>query len=203
MASPNFDALNIRLSRMMDDAVAAATTNGDNYTSAYRDQLLNNACRRLQMQWISAGNDDALRGYINTASITLSSSVYSLASFAGGVLAIKSVYNTTDSVLVLPETNNLKAEVASGNNIYIRSSVSNQRYFLNNANIEISGGTATSSLSVTYVKKHADLAANDAGSAGDLVIPDTYFEEILRQAAQIFYEQNPSKENVVKMQTNG
>jgi len=205
MASTNFDALNVQLSRMIEDPVAAATTDGDQYTSGYRDNLLNKACRDLQKRWAAEGNDDALRQYLNTEAQSLSSSTKALSSWTGDVLTIRSVYNSTDEVIPYPVANGLKEEAQTGNNRYLSVTANTslgQKYYVNANAFFLLGGTATSSIRLTYVKKHATLAANDAGGAGDITIPNQYWEDVLREAFKIFAKENPSAENTVRLQLN-
>jgi hypothetical protein len=48
MASPLFDALHLKLGRLVDDPVAAAATNGGELTSALRTEYLNRANKYIQ-----------------------------------------------------------------------------------------------------------------------------------------------------------
>jgi hypothetical protein len=203
MAIPNFDALNVKLSRMMEDAVSAATTDGDGFTSAYRDKLLNDALRRLQLKWWAIGQEDALRGYTNVEAQSLSSSELALSTWTGGVVGILSVYNATDEAIPRPISNELKEEAQTGNNKYISSAVNTdlQHYYINDSNFTLINGTATSSIRLTYIKQHTDLVANTGST--DIAVPSQYWEVVLKEAIGIFWEENPSKENVVKMQLNG
>ena len=182
MASPNFDALNIRVSKLVGDAISTATTAGDKWSSGQRDNWLNAACRRMYDEAIANDDQNYLRGYINTESQTLSASVKTLSSWTGGVGRIFQAYNTTDEEIVRPRTNDLEQEILNGNNIYINSGTNAQYYTLNNATFKLHGGTATSAVQLTYAKLHTDLAANDAGGAGDFVFPSQYFERILEEA---------------------
>jgi len=205
MASPLYDALSVELSRTLEDAVATAGVSGDQHTSAYRDTLLNKACRSLQLKWIAAGNDDALRQYLNTEAQSLVGSTLALSSWTGDVLAIKSAYNTTDEKIVYPVLNDLKEEAQIGNNIYLSTTASSgiDKYYINANAFFLLGGTATSAIRLTYIKKHTTLAALDAGGAGDITIPSQYWEEVLKEAFRIFAMENPSAENTVKLQLLG
>ena len=200
MASTNFDALSIRLSRMIEDAVSAATTDGDRFTSAYRDLLLNSGSRKLLKRAVDEKNDDLMRAYINTEAQTLSSSTKTLASWTGGVQAILQAYNVTDEEMVYPAAPTFREELADGENIYQLATATQQRYIIHAASVLIFGGTATSSLRLTYVKAYTDLAANDSGGAGDILIPSQYYEVVLDYALMVFCEENPSNENIVRLQ---
>jgi hypothetical protein len=172
MASPLFDALSVSLSRMIEDPVSSATTDGDAITSAMRSQFLNEGIRRCIKRWVAQGNQDAIREYINTESQTLASSTKALSSWTGGVFAILAARNTTDTAIPIPLSNQLVAEATSGVNRWLLASSSNQKYYLNGGNFVLLGGTATSAISLTYVKQHTDLVAG--GSAGTVVFDNAW-----------------------------
>ena len=200
MASTNFDALSVRLSRMIEDAVAAATTDGDRFTSAYRDLLLNSGSRKLLKRAVDEKNDDLLRAYTNIEAQSLASNVKTLASWTGGVQAILSVYNATDETQVFPADPSMKEAIQNGHNKYLLATATQQRYILEAASFFLIGGTTTSSIRLTYVKAYTDLAANDAGGAGDILIPSQYYEMVLDYALMVFCEENPTNENIVRLQ---
>lgn len=196
MASPNFDSLVVQLSRLIKDPVAAASTDGDAHTSAFRVQCVNEGVRRCLNRWVSQGRQDALREYIVTEAQALTASSKALSGWTGGVLAILAARNTTDTAIPLPLSNALVAEATSGNNKYLLASASNQKYYLNNGNFVLLGGTATSSISLTYVKQHTDLTV---ANATDLAVPSHYFPEVLEEAFLYFCEQMPTQENLVRL----
>lgn len=104
MASPNFDSLNIQHSRNIEDAVAAAATDGQAFTAAQRSAHLNAGIRKWMEDQVLVENYNGLSSYtIESPAVSLSSNVISLtsASFTGGsIFAILSVKNVTNPALV-------------------------------------------------------------------------------------------------------
>lgn len=81
MASANFDSLHLYLSRKLQDAVGAAGTDGDVYTSAVRTDYLNRANHFIQLIVWKQGRDFVdrfLSGLVKTQSITFASGGTSL-----------------------------------------------------------------------------------------------------------------------------
>jgi hypothetical protein len=193
MAIPNWDALNVQLSREIGDAVAAASTSGVVWSDDQRDDFLNEAVRRLLRKWIAVGNNSALRGYIATEAQSLTSSQKLLSGWTGGVDTILAAYNDTDSQVVYPADVALREEVQTGNNPYLLATTSQQRYTVNNGYLYLHGGTATSSVRLTYVKPHTALS-NGVGST-DIAIPSQYWPMIIDMAIAVAMESDPS-ENV-------
>lgn len=181
MASPNWDQLSIDLSKKIGDAVAAATTSGDTYTSAERDLFLNKAHRRWLLKQVEEQNWNALRGYMNREAKTLSNNVLALSSWTGGVAAILSAFNVTDSLYVRRLPDGYDGVASAGLNIYYTPSTTNQFWKQEGSVFRLlDGGTTTGdSIRLEYIKQHTNLAANDAGGNGDTLVPSQYFDEIL------------------------
>lgn len=209
MASPLYDAASVRFSRMIEDPVAAAATDGDQYTTAYRDVCINAGIRRLMLKFAPQEppgtvpfvvNEDFLRSYLVTEAQTLAASVKTLASWTGGVFGILSAYNVTDEQIVYPASNIFREELQTGNNGYYIASSGQQRYTVNAASFTLFGGTATSSIRLTYIKQHTAMVN---GASSDWLIPAQYEDIVLDEAFKVFCEENPSQENVIRMQLVG
>ena len=196
MAIPNWDALNVELSRMVGDAVASASTSGIVWSDDERDAFLNEAIRRLLRKWIAVGNDSALRGYIATEAQSLTASVKALSGWTGGVDTILSVFNDTDDQIVYPASAELREEVATGNNPYLLAGSAQQRYTINGGNFHLHGGTATSSIRLTYVTPHTNLS-NGVGST-DIAIPSQYWHDVLDMALVVAMENDPDQMNLTR-----
>lgn len=209
MASPLYDAASVRFSRMIEDPVAAAATDGDQFTSAYRDVCLNAGIRRLMLRFAPQEppgvapfmlNDDFFRSYLVTEAQALVASVKALTGWTGGVFGILSVYNVTDEQIVYPSPNSFREELHTSNNIYYIASTGQQRYTVNAGLFTLFGGTATSSIRLTYIKQHT---AMSAGASSDWLIAPQYEDMVLDEAFKVYAEENPSQENVVRMQLVG
>lgn len=196
MASPNFDDLSVRFSRIIEDPVATASTDGDAFTSAFRSHCINQGIRRLLRFWAINGPEDAIREYLNTEAQSMVASVKTLSSWTGGIHAIVSAYNVTDEQLLYQEPNDFREELLSSNNVFIQAGSGQQKFIVNAAQFQLFGGTATSSVRLTYVKQHTDLSA---GGSSDIAIPSQYWNDVLDAAAMYFWEQYPTQENVAKL----
>lgn len=196
MAIPNYDLLSVKLSREIGDGVAAATTDGVQWSSAHRDQFLNEAIRRILRKAALVRNGNIYREYVNTEAKSLVASVYALSSWTGGVDTVLDVYNVTDGVIVNPADASLKEELDTGINQFLLASITQQRYTLNAGNFRLHGGTATSSIRLTYIKLHTDLVANTGST--DIAIPSQYWHLVLEQAAAVALEADPDSTNLTR-----
>ena len=209
MASPLFDAVSVRFSRIIEDPVAAAATDGDLYTAVYREVCLNAGIRRLMLRFAPQEppgvvpflvNEDFLRSYLVTEAQSLVASVKALSGWTGGAFGVVSAYNVTDEQIVYPASNSFREELQTGNNIYYLASSGQQRYTVNAGQFTLFGGTATSSIRLTYIKQHTAMAN---GAASDWLIAPQYEDMVLDESFKYFCEENPSQENVVRMQLVG
>lgn len=158
MATPNYDALHVRFSRMISDPVDAATTDGKRYSGTLRDHYFNAGIRQWIRKKIQNKDWEPLRGYIRTGAGTLNSSkVLSITSFSPAVDKILSVYDTTKTKYVTP--------IPAGVDRYelenpASALVSGFYYAIENNDLLIIGAAASDSVKVEYVAQHSNLAAN-------------------------------------------
>ena len=197
MAIPLYDALNVQHSKNIGDPVAAATTNGDRWTSAQRDFHLNEAIRswirrmtfagaRLERNGQDAGVYwDALQGYITSEAQALSSNTKTIASWnsGAGVVYILSAYDTTLSKPMKRVSERNYTWAQTGGNGFLTASSSNILWTQDGSSIRVSGSGATDSITLRYVKAHTALAANTGSS--DILVPPPYWDEILNLAFSV------------------
>lgn len=192
MASPNYDILSVRLSRMIDDPAATASANGQSISSAQRDRALNAAINKWVRLSCYTKRWAALRAYIRTASGNLTSSkVLSVSSFSPTVYVIKSVYNTTQSKPVEPlpsGTNRQEVE-----NPLVSGLFSNLYWVWENSDIVVLRGATSDAVKAEYVKNHTDLSA---GGSSDIEIDSAYWDEILDFALKVLAEEKPTATNL-------
>lgn len=181
MASPNWDAMSVDLSKKLDDAVAAATSDGDVWTSAQRDLLLNNACRKWMLKQFAAGNMNALKSYKNREGQALSNNSKALSGWTGGVFAILSAYNSTDALIVNRLPDGYVGVARAGANTYYTPSITNQFFVIEAGSFILmdAGTTTTDTIVLEYIKEHTALSAN---GASDTSIPAGYYHEIVSLA---------------------
>jgi subtilisin family serine protease len=187
MASPLYDALVVKFSKMAGDPVAAATTDGKIWTGALRDVIFNQAQNRWLRKTVEGDNKNALRAYIATEAQTLSGSALALSSWTGGVSFILSVYNATDAVLVKRLPDGYDAIARAGTNSYYTASSTNQFWKQESGSFRLLGGTATSSIRLEYVKAPVTLASNGASEV--LLVPPAYYDELVDLAFKIAKEE--------------
>lgn len=209
MASPNFDALSVQQSKNIGDPVAAATTDGKRWSSAQRSYHLNEAIRRwLRKQFLNgmiresrtqdAGkNWENLGSYVVQGTGALTASVKSLSSFDGTntVAHIIDCYNSTDAVPVKRLPQHFYRWAQTGGNSFLTSSATNQFFVVDGGNIRLLGGTATSTLSLRFVKAHSDLSAN---GSSDIAIPSQSWDQILDLAFKVAMEEVGDSESAAK-----
>lgn len=204
----NWDALNVRLSRELNDTVAVATTNGDSYTSAQRDQWLNNGTKNWLNKKLANGDFEALQSYIQEKSASLASTIVSPtnASFitgtaGGGVLVVLSMKNLnyTPAVPVsrLPESGLASIIGLSGIAGY-EVGTANQFWTWDNGSIKVLGAGSTDVVTVRYVMRHADFTAGTGST--DIPVAPQYWQEVLDEALKIAYSEDPSNANLAKLQ---
>ncbi len=194
IASPLYDALVVRFSKMAADPVAAATTDGKVWTGALRDVIFNQAQNRWMRKQMEAQNFNALKGYRNSEAQTIASSVLTLATWTGGVSFILSVYNATDAVLVKRLPDGYDAIERAGTNTYYTPSSTNQFWQQEALTFRLMGGTATSSIRLEYIKAPVTLASNGASEV--MLVPSTYYDELVDMAFKIAMEEKADKERL-------
>jgi hypothetical protein len=166
MASPNLDALSIRLSHIIDDPVSAATTDGNIITSSYRTQFLNDGIRNCLVKWAISDNWMALRSYLKDGTATLSGGQALLSAWTGNVSIILSAKNSTDNKFIYPVPQKLKHILDVSLNSYLTPSVNIQYYDVNNGYFILLDGTgaSTDAVYLKYVKEHSDLTVGAGAS---------------------------------------
>lgn len=199
MASANYDALHIRLSRMLGDPVAAAATDGKVWTSARRDILLNNAVRRWMMEELVKGNYNALREFRTREGQALTNNSKALSGWTGGVAWILSAYNSTDGVVVRRLPDGYTAVARTGENSYYTPSTTAQFYQVESGNfILLDGGTTTGdTIVLEYIKVQPDMTN---AYASDIMVPSTYFGQILNYALELGVQEKPDPEKYPVLQ---
>ena len=191
MASPNYDLLSVRLSRMLGDVVASASTDGKVWTSARRDILLNNAIRRWMLEEAQKENINALKGYVTSESQSLSSNVVARSTYTGGVFYIISGYNATNSVFIDRLEEDLRLDIVNGRMPFLTPTTYQEYWSYEGANIRIYGAGATDSVTLHYVKDHTDMSA---GASSDTVVPSQYWGIILDYALELGVQEKPDPE---------
>jgi len=199
MASPNYDALHVEFSKRLDDVVAAATSNGDVWSSVQRDIPLNEACRRLMMKyWKKVETDrfseawDFFRSLITSEGQAMTANAIALSSYTGGVFKILSALNSSTIVKELPQewvddvaTLSLMPWYDSGTN--------NQYFYIDAGSLTNVGGGATDTITLRYIKNWTNLTASNAT---DIPIPSRYFHEVLDLAISIANEDMATQESL-------
>jgi hypothetical protein len=167
MASPNFDALSVSLSHLINDPAATASTNGDTITSIYRTKFLNDGIRECLKKWLSEQNWMALRFYIKDGTATLSANIALLTAWTGTVWEILSAKNNTDSKIILPAPENIKYEMMDGVNIYLTPTIDKQYYVKDAGYFRLLDGKTDTAdvIYLRYIKEHTDLSVAAGASA--------------------------------------
>jgi hypothetical protein len=201
MASANFDILHLRFSRMIDDPVATATTDGDQFTSARRSAWLTQGIRSWVDNALSSGDLTPIRGYINVESKAMVASVLTLSAssgWAGGVHRILSAIDTTPTpdVVVRRMPNELYDYALLGANKYLIPSATNCYYTEENGTFKLYGGGATDTIQLTYVKLIPEYTAN---YASDIAIDTSWYDDVLNFAYATFVKEYPSKDNTARI----
>lgn len=176
MSSPNFDALSIKLSHLIDDPVSSATTDGNVVTSFYRTQFLNDGIRNCLRKWVIQKDWMALRNYLKDSSATLASGTSILTAWTGTPYIILAAKNVTRNVYIRPVANDptLKYLIDVGANQYVSASLTIQYYSIENGYFTLLDGTVggTDTINLRYVKEHSDLIV---GAGASTVIYDASF----------------------------
>jgi hypothetical protein len=189
MASANFDALHLRLSRKIDDPVAAAATDGSEVTQALRTDLLNRANRVIQNRVLTMAAGDwtqrrdvvmrYIPGLVTTQSITWASGSATLASdFSYWV-------ECRDSTAGLMTYHPSKAELDGNLNSNIDAAfaiLGTSIYGYDNGSAIGNGATGT----LYYVKTDAR-ASN--GDTNDITIDGIWFDMVVDIAALLYHEE--------------
>lgn len=195
MASPNYDALHVRLSRMLGDPVAAASADGKVWSSARRDILLNNAVRRWMLESIEKENWNALQEFIEEEAEALTNNEVAFSSFTGDVFAVIWAKNTTKGVAVhrMPEG------ILEDDNSYYEGDAKDQFWKREGANFKLIDGESTTgdTVRLRYVKKHPDMTN---AYASDIMVPSTYFGQILNYALELGVQEKPDPEKYPVLQ---
>lgn len=195
MASANYDALHVRLSRMLGDPVAAASTDGKVWTSARRDILLNNAVRRWMLESAEKQNWNALQEFIEEESEALTNNEVAFSSFTGDVFEVIWAKNTTKGVPIrrMPEF------VDEDDNSYFEPDVKDQWWKREGTNFKLIDGESTTgdTVRLRYVKKQPDMTN---AYASDIMVPSQYFGIILDYALELGIQEKPDPEKYPVLQ---
>jgi hypothetical protein len=205
MPSPNFDALVVRFSRKIDDAVAAAATEGDTITSAKRVEWLNrgiknwiNALVQYNMQ-LKANrlNPDweRIRSYIiyKTDAVLTAALKIAVSGYTDKVQTVLFIRDHTQlaDVNPLPPGKTL-SELSSDTNQF------NTALFWgwNAGDISVVRGVNADVIYLDYIKQHTDLTV---ANLTDIGIDVQYFDDILEEAFTLFVKEYPSKDNTARL----
>lgn len=192
MASANHDANHVRLSRIIDDPVTSAASDGNEITSLIRNDYLNKANRFIQFALLGMGEGYGRRNFYverfipglkkASSTITWASSGVTLSSIASDYQYWLEVYDTT--TVGMHSWHPSKAEL-DGN---LNSNVSNaftilagSIYGYRSGTIISSGATGT----LYYIQN--DQRASAADSA-DISIDSMWFDAVVDIAASFYYE---------------
>lgn len=204
MASPNWDALSVKLAKRIADPAAGGVATGDGarFTSALRDQYLNEAIRRLMRKYVRRTQPDVSEikliepaffygGYLSDYAGSLAANVVALTTInSGGIFGIVSVQNTnvTNNSMVKPLPHTEKADAVAGDNRYLAAAaVGHEYYLIEGTNLRVIGSGATDAISVQFVKAHADLSA---GGSTDILVPAAYWDQVVDMAYKVAKEEN-------------
>jgi hypothetical protein len=196
---PTFDALNITLSRRINDPVAAAATDGATYSSAMRIDYLNQAIRDWMEKEVLAQNFKALRDYTLEEAKSVASNVLTLVSWTGGIFKILDAYNVTDALPIAPLPDGFRFDLETGGNDYLTASATNQFWTADASAFRLIDGTTSSadSIKLRFIQQHTDLAA-----AGTILVPSQYHGDILSLAETRAFLDRPTPENVARALAN-
>jgi hypothetical protein len=201
-----FDELNIKLSRMIDDPVSTASTDGQRYSSALRVDWLNHSMRNLHKSNLNFESEEGLecsvvnahtmRNYIKENSYTLSSGETSLS--ITDVSGVLSAWNTTTNSPILPLGGDKEAVIRNaGLGSYIKPSTLKQYYMIQDGKfVLVSSGVVNNSDTITLmiVTPYIDLVVG-----GDILFPTEVHNQILNDAFRIYCEEDPSEKNIVRL----
>lgn len=179
---------------MADDPVASAATDGARLTSAKRDSFLNNGIRVWIEKVYQSKQLEPLNAYIQESTVSLSSGKYALSSFSPACAFILGVRTSTQHIEFVPET--LYNIAILGVDKYYTVGASHYLWTWNNAQLQVAGASSDS-VTVRYIQRHTDLSAN---GATDIAIQSPYWEEIIREAFKIYCLEDPTQENLIKLQ---
>jgi hypothetical protein len=203
MASPNFNALVVTLSYMIDDPVAAAGTSGDVVTSAQRVTFLNDAVRICLNKWASERNWVALRSYLKDGSANLTNNAAALSSWTGTPFIIISARNSTDSVYIRPVPQEYKHVFQTSEySNYFTGSATAQWYSIEDGNFTLidGGTTSTDAIYLRYVMGHTNLTVDNAT---DILVDSQFWGELLNEAYKIYLRRVPTNKNIKALQVAG
>ena len=209
MASPNYDVLSIAHSKNIGDTVAAAATNGARWTSAQRDNHLNEAIRRLlrlcaeqAIAKMNAGRSAVgeiafFDPYILEEAKSLTNNVLVLSSWTGTATWILSAYNSTDSVPIKRLSEAIRIWVLTGGNSFLTASATNQYWIRDAGNFRLVDGATNSTDSITlrFVKAHAALSA---GGSADILLSSSYWDWVTDIGYVVAFEEAPNELNDAK-----
>lgn len=182
MASPNFDTIHLRLSRYLNDAVATASTDGSQFTSAQRSDYLNRASSYLQTSIYTIGGRDVarsiLQSILKTQSFTFSNAGVAVASdYNNFPIALSKVSST-----ILYQYWERKEELDANVNPNIASAytVENGKIYAYESGVILNAGTGN----FKYL-------TNDAGVQGttDIAISPNLWDTIVDLAASFAFDE--------------
>jgi len=201
MAIPLYDSLQVDLSERLEDAVAAATSNGVKWTSAQRDAFMNEGIRRWHLKWLmrylqgDPRAQEALQNYVVESSQALSSSKTSLSGLTttpanAGALHIIEVYNSTTPAYVYPMPRRLKLSYS------LNQFLDEQYWTISDGSIEVIGSGTTDTVNVRFIEGHVNHAANTGSD--DILVPSSWWPEVLDMATVVGLESDPDSQNLTR-----
>jgi hypothetical protein len=173
MASPLFDNLHLRLSRKIQDYVAAAATNGAKVTSLLRTDYLNQANKFIQRQFRKGGADVWLQGLVKVQTPTFAAAGTAVATDYSYWLSCK---GTSEKLLfVSPE---FKARIVSKENRNWKNvfTIETGKLYAFQNYIQLTASTGE----LKYIQN--DNRAS-AGDTADIAIDDIWYDALVHIAS--------------------
>ena len=181
MASANFDALHLKLSRSIADPVAVAATDGDEATSALRTDYLNRANSMVQQIVLSMGNEAVNRlipGLVTTDATATSGGSKSLPSDYSHHLAAQKASGAR--MTWVPPEAKADLDVNANPNLTLAYTVVGGSVYMYEDGTTIANGAH-----VLYYVKNDQRA--QAGDSADIDIDNRWYSVLVDYAAHLFY----------------
>ena len=181
MASANFDALHLKLSRRIADPVAAAGTNGTECSSALRTDYLNRANRMNQQMVLAQGPEAISRllpGLIATDTTATSSGSRSLPSDYAFHVAFQKVSGARATFV--PARAKADLDQNSNPNMDLAYTIVGGTLYAYDGGVAIANGSH-----ILYYMKTDQRASS--GDSADISIDAWWWDTLLALAAHLFY----------------
>jgi hypothetical protein len=182
MPSPLHDANHLALARKIQDPVATASTDGQ-YTSLYRNDLLNRANKMIQLVLRSLGKE-AINRHLNglraTQAITWTSGGVSLA--VDYSYFIECQKDGTPPVVLTPYHSKMELDAASNPTVPNAFVIQGGKIYGYQNGVILNAGAGT----LYYIKTDARASANDTN---DIAIDSLWYDSIVDIAASFYFEE--------------